>query len=173
MAEILVKKFGGMVFGADKTSKDELATYGNGLYVCKLTRRPTGKPTEEMRRAGQNRTLWAWLTDLERTKVESMAGTTKEQWHEKLKFDYLAPIYIRDDQTYAEMFTALEIVLNSLGRAVYENLLAGVIKETSTTRATVAQFAEYLRCIEHFAHGNGVVLRTDPAIYKLIFGENS
>lgn len=40
MSEILVKKFGGMVFGADKLSKDELGTYSNGLYVCKLTSRP-------------------------------------------------------------------------------------------------------------------------------------
>jgi hypothetical protein len=173
MAEILVKKFGGMMYGADKASKDALATYDQGVYVCKLASRPSGKPTEEMRRAGQNRTMWAWLTDLERTKVESMAGTTKEQWHERLKFDYLAPIYIRDDQAYAEMFSALEVVLNSLGRAVYENLLAGIIHETSTTRATVAQFAEYLRSIEHFAHGKGVVLRTDPQIYKLIFGADS
>jgi hypothetical protein len=168
MTDLILRKHGQILIADDAQGAIELETIKNGVYKVKI---PSLKiSTEELRRSRQNRTYWGWITDLEKTKVESMAGTTKEQWHERLKFDYLVKIYIRDDKEYALMFSALEIVLKEIGKSVYENLRDGIIKETSTTRATVAQFSEYLKCVEQFAHGHGVVLRTDPKVYKLIFG---
>lgn len=148
--------------GGDITTK--VVSDGLDVWVCAYELSKADK-----RRLAQNKCYWGWLTDLERTKVNAIAGMMKEDWHERFKYDFLVPIFIRDDKEYAKTFTTLEVVLRQMGRPTHKVLLDNVLKMTTTTNASPKQFTEYLRCIEQFAHGNGAVLRTDPEIYKRIF----
>lgn len=171
MLSLSLKKLGGIFVPDGAEGVEAFGKLKAGVYTCKVME---GSATqEEKRRAGQNSTYWAWLTDLQKTNVNEVAGKTKNEWHRIFKADYLVPIYIRDDPGYALMFSSLETVLNELGKVVYENIVDWVVDETSTTQASVGQFCEYLQCIEQFAHSKGVALRTDPGIYKLIFGQTS
>jgi hypothetical protein len=122
------------------------------------------------RTVAQNRLMWGWLTDFQRTKIEALAGTTKEEWHERMKHEYLIHIYERDNPDYAEMIETLRDVYRAGLKKEGAILLKNVIKNTSTTEATVGQFREYLECIERFAHENGIWLRTDPKIYRAAMG---
>jgi hypothetical protein len=122
------------------------------------------------RTVAQNRLMWGWLTDFQRTKIESLAGSTKEDWHQQMKREYLIHIYERDNLDYAEMIESLRQVYRSGMKKECEVLLKSIVKNTSTTEATVEQFTEYLQCIEHYAHDNCIVLRTDLGLYNFAMG---
>lgn len=85
-----------------------------------------------------------------------------------MKCRYLCPIFMRDDPGYAEMVSVLNDIKDIDG---YAELRDGVINLTSTTKASAAQFSEYLAKIERFCHGLGIVLRTDPGLYRLALGK--
>jgi hypothetical protein len=128
-----------------------------------------GRPFAKIsRNAAQNSLYWGWLTDMEGTTVNEFAGTTSEEWHKEMKHRYLCPIYIRDVPGYAEMVSALHGTKDLDGYVALRN---GVVDLTSTTKASVAQFSEYLGKIEKFCHYRGIELRTDSALYKQAMGE--
>lgn len=151
----------------DTLSEKILESLEPGVYECEIRKAKINAP-DELRRAAQNSIYWTWLTDLQNTSVNKIAGNEKEYWHKKLKHKYLMHIYCRDDLGYSKMIMAVE-KLND-GRFIdidYKELIDEIIKLTSTTQATVKQFSEYLQCIERFCHNEGVMLRTDMQIYKL------
>jgi len=126
--------------------------------------------TDEQRSVAQNRLMWGWLTDLERTAVNEVAGNTKDEWHNKLKRKFLIQIYERDSQQYAEMVSAVRQVYTQGMRGETEIMLNFIADKTSTTEGTVQQIAEYLTCIERYAHEKGVSLRTDTRLNDLARG---
>lgn len=116
----------------------------------------------------QRRLYWAWLTDMSKTKVEAMGGRIKEDWHWEMKLKYLVPIFIRDDSEFAEMYCLYDLLYSDDERTIGDR---EIIKEKflgklSITDATKEQATEYLRDIENFCRTNGIMLRTDMAIYK-------
>lgn len=120
------------------------------------------------RSAAANKLYWAWLTDMEKTSVNALAGRTNEDWHKEMKHRYLCPIFIRDYPGYAEMVEVLNDIKDIDG---YEQLRDGIINLTSTTKCSVEQFSEYLGKIEKYCHDRGVLLRTDSNLYQLAMGK--
>ena len=139
--------------------------------------RSTVNDAETKRRAAQNTLMWAWLHDIEKTKVNEFAGWLSEEWHDYFRRHFLFPIFVRADteqQDWALTATALDAAF--FAGAVYHEQLWKIILTSngdmrlSTTAATVSQFSEYLNGIENFAHSRGVLLRTDPRIYGIAHG---
>ena len=153
----MAKGYGSLI-PTDKAGFEALEKYHLGQEVkCKLC---DGKIS---RSAAQNSLLWGWYADMEKTHVNEYSGRTSEEWHREMKHRYLCPIYIRDDPGYSEMIKVLHDVKDLGG---YCALRKGVIDLTSTTKASVSQFSEFLGCIERFCHERGIWLRTDSQMYK-------
>ena len=126
----------------------------------------------ETRKACQNRLYWSWLHDMEKTSINEHAGNTDKDWHIRLKKDYLLPIFERDSQEWAETLESLRDVHRAGLKDECRRLIDHIVKQDlSTTDATIKQFCEYLTCVERFAHMNGILLRTDSALYSAAFGE--
>lgn len=101
----------------------------------------------------QNSTLWLWITV-----IGHELGWTKEDVHFNLKKRMLVPIYERDDTGYACMINSIR-KLHTDGFKEDSKLLAHqIVRLTSTTSATVKQFAEYLTEIERDMMGKGISL---------------
>jgi hypothetical protein len=135
-----------------------------------LTCPKCGDAVKISRSAAQNRTLWGWYADMEKTSVEQFKGFTSEDWHKEMKYRYLCPIFIRDDVGYAEM---IQVVHDLKDLDEYDKLRDGIINLTSTTKCSVEQFSEYLGKIERFCHDRGIVLRTDSNLYRFAMGITS
>lgn len=129
------------------------------------------KEYKKNRSAAQNRLMWGWLTDFENTDVNQHAGQTKEEWHDLFKRLSLSKIYERDDQGYAETMAALRTVYRHGLHNESKMMVDHVIRETSTTKANVEQFTEYLTFIERYAHERGITLRTDARLYAEAMGQ--
>jgi hypothetical protein len=125
---------------------------------------------KEKRRACQNRLYWSWLTDMQKTADNAHSGTTKEEWHYRMKLKFLVPILERDGEEYALMIGSLREVFSSGMKKEGNAILKHIVKETSTTDASVKQFSEYLKSIEHFSAGIGARLRTDEYLYSNAMG---
>jgi hypothetical protein len=105
-----------------------------------------------------------FLTDIQNTSVEEHKGTSKEEWHDYFKNEYLLNFYIRENlDGFAETYSLLE----QHYRNAMEDLNRGISRLLTTTKLTVKVFAEYLRCIEHWAHSHGIILRTDRYLIEL------
>lgn len=170
MAEILVKKYGGMMYGADQVSKGVLATYEKGIYVCKLSARPSGKPTEEMRSIAQNKLLHGWHEDQSRTRVNEFAGNTAEEWKDIMKFKFLVDMYLdMNIKGYAEVINPM-----MSGYAPEQVRMAkwGLVKNgwITTRDLSVGHFKMYLDKVEKFCMQNGIMLRTDMHLYQQAVG---
>jgi|WetSurMetagenome_2_1015567.scaffolds.fasta_scaffold76192_3 hypothetical protein len=116
------------------------------------------------------RLYWAWMTDMSKTQVEAMKGRTKDDWHWEMKMKYLVPIFIRDDSEFAEMHNCLLRVLSSSIFSDRQTIKEKFYGNLSITDATPKQATEYLNDIERFCHSQGVMLRTDTALYRKCFG---
>ena len=125
------------------------------------------KATDEKRKACQNRLYWMWLHDMEKTNIEEYSGWSDKYWHREMKVKYLVPIFERDDQGYAEMMASIYKIKEAGYRDDYRVIYKNVIEITSTRDATIKQFSEYLKNIEHFCHSKGIVLRTDNYLYEM------
>lgn len=121
----------------------------------------------DIRRVCQNKLYWSWIADISQTDINEYAGWTKDEWHIYFKKEYLSKIYERDNTDYAIMMVTLRDVYRSGLQEESKAMWEWVINETSTTKAKVKQFSEYLQDIELFCHRKGIYLRTDPEIYKL------
>lgn len=126
------------------------------------------------RSAAQNSLYWAWMTDCQNTTCNEYSGRTKDEWHLEFKEKSLLNIYIRDQtKNYAELMSSLYEVKVECDDDVYFNMREFIIDNTSTTDASVAQFAEYLTDIERFCHSVGIQLRTDSDMYRQAMGKKS
>jgi hypothetical protein len=142
----------------------------NAIFKAKLVKPKnlnSDDVTDEQRSIAQNRIMWAWLTDMERTIVNEFAGETKEVWDIRMKRKFLITIYERDCQSYAEMVGAVRKVYHKGLTDEVEIMLNFIAEKTSTRKGSVKQIAEYLTCIERLCHQRGITLRTDPEMYKL------
>jgi hypothetical protein len=170
--ELMVRRLDDSLVPADAINREVFETLTvNQLYKAVLMT-PRGVVTESLRRVAQNRLMWMWYTDLENTGQVEIAGVTKDEWHEFMKKEFLVAIYERDNQDFAEMMESLRAVYRSGLTDETDNLFKHIVRETSTTKATVKQFSEYLNAIERWCHVRGVVLTTDPEIYSRAFGKN-
>lgn len=162
MAEIIVR-----------TDSDRMAAISAVVRDCGNPDKPmivVVKEYKPNRSAAQNRLYWAWLTDCEKTDINEHAGSTQEDWHDRFKRLSLSKIFERDDEGYAATMSALRDVwrhgLHDESKAMVDH----VIRETSTTKATVEQFTEYLNFIERYCHERGIQLRTDARLYAEAMG---
>lgn len=127
----------------------------------------TDEITDEQRNVAQNRLYWMWLTDMEHTTNNEMAGHDQNYWHRKMKFQFLMRIYERDSQEYAELVSSMRR-LKELGmQNEYQAIARFVTDNTSTTKASVHQFAEYLTRIQNYCMSKGIWLRTDEGLLQL------
>lgn len=128
------------------------------------------KEYKPSRSAAQNRLYWAWLTDCEKTDINEHAGSTQDDWHDRFKRLSLSKIFERDDEGYATTMAHLRDVYRHGFHTESKNMVDFVIRETSTTKATVEQFTEYLNFIERYCHERGIQLRTDARLYAEAMG---
>jgi len=143
-----------------------------GIYKLTITLPKNLKnPTEEQRRAAQNRLYWMWLTDIEKTTVNTFAGHTQKEWHDRFKGLYLVKIYIRDRDDYAELWATLADLKQVGCERESRGIWRFIRNQTSTTLATVSQFAEYLTQINRWCLMRGIWLRTDAELYALAMVE--
>lgn len=123
------------------------------------------------RSAAQNRLYWGWLTDFERTDINEHAGKTKDEWADFFKGESLIKIYERDNHVYAETMSNLREVYRCGMKEQAKHIRKFVLRETSTTEASVEQFSEHLRFIEQWAHSRGIRLRTDAKLYEMAMSQ--
>ena len=124
----------------------------------------TIKPAKKERSISQNALYWKWLTIL-----ANEYGDSKEDRHFYYKGKFLVHIFMRDDESYLEMITAIKLVKKQGMTAEYESLKKQVIKMTSTTDCSVKQMTEYLTEIETHATSIGVGFVKDDE-YKHALG---
>jgi hypothetical protein len=96
----------------------------------------TIKEHKTTRSGAQHRLNWVW-----NTVISKYTGETKDEVHHRHKRDYLVPILLENDSEFAELWANLKIVGNP-------ELLGKVIKMTTTTQLSTAQYAEYLNEVE-------------------------
>lgn len=101
----------------------------------------------------QNSLYWFWITII----AEEM-GLTKEDVHFDLKKRILVRIFERDDEGYAEMIHSIRKLYTKGFKTESIKLHESIVKMTSTTSATVKQFAEYLTEIERDMANKGIIL---------------
>ena len=119
------------------------------------------------RSAAQNSLYWVWISDCEK----SGHGNTKDDWHFDMKKLFLVRIYERDNIDYASMIAAIRSVWKNGMRKEAEELHRHIVRETSTTDASVEQFSEYLNEIQRYCGMNGIWLRTDNYLIELAMGK--
>lgn len=107
------------------------------------------RPHKRNRSADQNAYMW-----LIETIMGESIGLTKDAMHELHKQEFLAPIFIRDDPGYAEMYFSVEATPEPHKTA----LKRWVINKTSTTQANVAQMSEFIDSIKQQAAELGIRL---------------
>ena len=120
------------------------------------THRVTIEPHTDTRSIRQNRYYWGPLLDV----MERDLGTTKDELHRDHKYRFLVPIYTRDIPGYAEMIETVKRVRKySPGDA--DKLRRWIVDKTSTTTASVEQFAEFLESVKRHAIGLSIKLPSD------------
>lgn len=85
-------------------------------------------------------------------------GQTKDEMHFQSKDRHLVPIFCRDDIEYAEMWSSMVAVREAGMVKEADILMHGIVKETSITKASVKQMAEYMNEVEREAAGLGIRL---------------
>ena len=105
------------------------------------------------RSAAQNSLYWYWLT-----MIGGEWGLTKDEVHKHYKAQLLVRIYERDDPEYGAMIESVRKVSQSGMKDDAQHLMNMIVDLTSTTKATVKQFTEFLNDIEKDAMGKGIVL---------------
>ena len=104
------------------------------------------EPCEDTRSIRQNRYYFGPLMDV----MVKDLGMSKAELHYDHKYRFLVPIYIRDIPSYAEMVESVKRV-KKYSPSDAEQLKKWIIEKTSTTTATVKQFAEFLESVKQHA----------------------
>lgn len=107
---------------------------------------------DESRSHAQNRLYWKWLTQ-----YGNHIGLSKDEAHILFKKQFLIKIYARDDAEFNEMCQTIRTLKQS-EHEHWQVLANHVIRETSTTKASVAQMTEYLNDIFAFCYSQGLYL---------------
>ena len=176
MAKHQFKRMWNSLVPVNETDIAALAEYPLGsIFTITLPKKLKPEDKEQSRRAAQNSLMWAWLTDLEKTKSNTIAGSTVHEWHRQFRKEYLFPIYVRDNESWASVAANLDIIKQYGTHENYEESWARILDDDgrfrlSTADATIKQFTEYLECIQRFAHSHGAFLRTDMDVVKEAFG---
>lgn len=98
------------------------------------------------RSAQQNSLMWLWLTE-----IEEQTGVDKEDIHDRFKYEYAVPIFMRDDEGYAQMIQAVK-ALRKLGMDnEYKTVRKFIVENTSTTDFDTKQMTEYLDRLWRYA----------------------
>ena len=142
----------------------------NGVYKLVITSPRainSDNPTDEERSDAQNRLYWMWLHDLEKTRVNEYAGNDDNWWHKYFKSKFLIRIYRRDNQGFAELMGSIGRLKEMGEEAHARRIFEFVVEETSTKKASVQQFSEYLGRIEKYSQQRGIWLRTDAKLLEL------
>lgn len=111
-----------------------------------------GLDDDKARSLAQNRIYWLWIGQLEKQ--------TGQELHLYFKRLFLSKIYAKDDGDFAQMADSIARCKGLLDDWQYEQLATGVIKQISTTKASVKQMSEYLNKIEIWAVANGFKVTT-------------
>jgi hypothetical protein len=101
----------------------------------------------------QNSLYWRWVTV-----IANELGLTKEDCHDDLKKRILCRIFERDDPGYNSMIRSIRKLYTKGFKQEAAVMHKQIVKLTSTTSATVKQFAEYLTEIERDMIGKGIYL---------------
>ena len=174
MIEIFMKKSGHVLVPADQFSADQMEEIDDdAVYRVKVTKRKGETYTDEQRSVAQNKLYWGWLTDMMYTKVNEFSGFDKGDWHTEMKRRFLIYIYeaSSDKEGYSTMLYNLRQVYKEGMKAESAELMEFIIQETTTTDASIPEFREYLRDIEHYCHMRGMILRTDDYLYEMAMAE--
>ena len=123
------------------------------------------RPHKKDRTAAQNALMWLWFTT-----IAGEQGETKDDIHNRYKGQILVHIYERDDVEYATMIRTVRDLYRSGTKVEAKLLYDAIVKLTSTTRATVEQFTEYLNDIEKDAISKGIKLEHPEDRYNLAMG---
>lgn len=110
------------------------------------------QPESKKRSLAQNRIYWAWITQW-----SNKQGWDEEYSHHFFKYKFLVRIFYKDDAKYAEMCDAVK-ALKDIEHESYRNIAAHVIKQTSTTDASVQQMKNYLDQIERYCYAKDFML---------------
>lgn len=123
------------------------------------------------RSAAQNSLYWRWMGELEAQTKDNL-GWTKDDFHTEYKRKFLVNIYSADTEHHPEFADMIESV-----REVYrgdkklgQQLFNHILRETSTTAATVENFTEYLNYIEIDAGQHGWRLSRPEDLYRSAVG---
>lgn len=108
----------------------------------------TIQPEKRKRSLSQNRLYWLWVNQW-----SEHWGWTEQYTHHFFKYNFLAIIFYRDDEQYAAMCDSVK-VLKGIDRGHYDKIAAHVIRQTSTTDASVKQMTEYLDRVERYCYAN-------------------
>ncbi len=113
----------------------------------------------------QNSLYWVWVGD-----IADEWGWTKNDVHRNFIKNHLVKIYERDDEGYAGMLEAVRKV-HRMGMIEEAKVQADyILKNTSTTSATVKQFTEYLNDIEKDMISKGISLPHPEDRYNQAMG---
>jgi hypothetical protein len=160
----------GKIYPADPISHAFISGLADGNYHVGFPSQISNKLTDDVRRIAQNSLYWGWLGDLSKTRVEEYSGWTQNEWHEYFKKKHLIQIFLESPEQYpqyAASYAALEEMAQQLGKGkIYQEIEKSIVGITSTTKAKVKDFAEYLRRIEHDVHDRGIPLRTDSGLFR-------
>jgi len=110
------------------------------------------QPAKRKRSLAQNRLYWKWVSQW-----AEHTGDSEQRAHHIFKYKFLVTIFYRDDAQYAAMCDSVK-VLKSMDREHYDKISAHVIRQTSTTDASVKQMTDYLDQIERYCYANDFTL---------------
>ena len=160
----------------DPASEEAYGNLKKGQYICQVTRAKVDyKAPDEIRRTAQNRLLFLWLTDLQNTTVESLKGSSVEDWRLRMKRLFLLDIYINEnvggEKDSAKGFAHTWALFEQSGM-LNEEMIEGIAHILTTTKLSVKQFARYLSCISDWCNRQGVWLRTDDYLQRMAIGRD-
>jgi len=121
---------------------------------------------KKSRSADQNALYWYFITI-----IAGERGETKDAMHYEYKKRFLVHIFERDDpEGYGTTIESVRTVYRAGMKNEALHLEALIISLTSTTKAGVKQFAEYLRDIEQDAVEKGIYIPRREDIYYEAMG---
>ena len=121
------------------------------------------QPESRKRSLAQNRLYWSWVTQW-----ANHTGDSEARAHHIFKYKFLVTIFYRDDEQYAAMCDSVK-VLKGIDRGHYDKIAAHVIRQTSTTDASVKQMTEYLDRVERYCYANDFKLTIPTAVFIIPF----
>lgn len=119
----------------------------------------------ENRSAKQRRLQWLWNTE-----IGNHMGLSKDEVHYMMKEKFAVPIFIRDDEGYAEMVESVKAVRKAGMNKEADRIKRIIVENTSTEDFTVKQCTEYLKDMEHYASEIGATITFPEDLYQQAMG---